>query len=268
MKRMLRKLAVACASALLAACSISGHEKWGAEPAQVVAKHPRGTDRWKRAESTLASLAEQRAAFLKTRDPALVFAVFYYHVTAGMLGKIRSGGLEHPDFWLDEVAAFHALYVRNLDPKVRESHWLPYHDLARDLRGRRFHGWQVANPADFVVPRSLTGHGVAAHIGTDLPRSLAEVAARHPGYGRDPGGGLERDFRKLSCVFHEASRRGFGDLRTTFGPERTWYLGAIPGRDSIAAGWIGVLRDRAWRSGWGEVGGIKARDNGVIHPRR
>ena len=264
MKQVLRGLGTACASVLLAACSVSGHDKWGTETAAVVAKHPHGTERSKRAESALASLAEQRAAFLETRDPALVFAVFYYHVTDGMLGEIRSGGLEHPDFWLDEVAAFHAWYFRNLDPKVRENHWRPYHDLARDLRGRRFHGWQVANPADFVIPLSLTGHGVSAHIGTDLPRSLAEVAARHPGYDTDPDGELERDFRKLSCVFHDASRRGFGDLRTAFGTGRTWYLGAIPGRDSIAAWWIGVLRDRAWRSGWE----VKARDYGITHPRR
>lgn len=247
MKRMLRELGIACASALLAACSVSGHDKWGAAPAPVVARQTHGADRWKRAESALTSLAEQRAAFLETRDPALVFAVFYYHVTDGMLGRIRSGGLAHPDFWLDEVAAFHALYVRNLDPKVRENHWRPYHELADHLRGRRFCGWQVANPADFVNPLSLTGQGVAAHIGTDLSRSLAEVAARHSDYGTEPGGGLERDFRKLDCVFREASRRGVGDLRDAFGPRRTWYLGAIPSRDSIAAWWIGILRDKAWR---------------------
>lgn len=236
-------------SALLVSCGVNGTgpARWGSDGHAVPVMPVRFSASGEGAAKVRLQLAEQRSAFMKTRDPDLVFAVFYYHVTVGILAKIREGGLCHPEYWLDEVVAFHADYARNVDPRSREAHWRPYHQRAADLRGRVFRGWQVASPADFIVPCSLTATGVSAHIGTDLPRSLLMVGARHPKLGMEPGGGLERDFRELSGVFYGASRLGFEDLRTAFGPVPTWYLGAIPGRDRIAAWWIGILREKAWK---------------------
>jgi hypothetical protein len=105
----------------------------------------------------------------------------------------------------------------------------------------------VADPADLFTARSLAGHGVVAHIGVDLPRTLAEVAARHPQADAEWNGRLEADFRELSSVFRDASRRGFDDLVAVFGPRQTLGLDLIPFRDHLAAWRIAGLRDQAWR---------------------
>jgi hypothetical protein len=233
----------------LASCAASGDGslRWGTAATPDGHHGPAGSSARTRAEAVAKSLANQRTTFLRTRDPALTFAVFYHHVTAGVLARIDSGSLRQPDFWLDEVGEFHAAYERNRDPARQEAHWRPYHDLAAALRGRGFRPSQVVQPFDLLAPVGLLRLGVAAHIGTDLPRSLTAVGRRHPGLATGGDSGLERDFQELADVFEDASRRGFADLALAFGWGRTWPLALIPCRDSLAAWQIGQARKRAWR---------------------
>lgn len=234
-----RMVLLAGFSLLLGACA--------GPDAGVRAGSPAGRTERERAERVARSLAEERVHFANTRDPEAVFAVFYHHVTEGVLEVVDSGRLRHPDFWLEEVVAFHAAYARNRFGGNREAHWRPYYERAREVERRGLEGWDVAGPADLLGRPGLAGLGARAHIGTDLPRALEEVARRYPRLGRDREGDLRRDFEEIARVFPVAARRAFGEMAAVMGTDGPCGLEWLPLRDEVAAWQVIRARDEAWR---------------------
>ena len=196
-----------------------------------------------RADGVLRSLETERSHFLRTRAPEALFAVFYAHVTRGILSAVDNRQLEQPDFWLDALVFFHADYARNRLSSLREHHWVPYYRKAGQMLQRRLHWWHAASPADLIGPVSLTALGVEAHIGTDLPRAMAQALQRHPGLRRIGMDSLARDFTTLSSVFPLAARQGFADLAPALPGLRF-----LPARELAASLIIGRHRKEAWQT--------------------
>ena len=243
MHGILRLILPILAAALLGGCGSA--PDWGAGTRM---PNPPAGPEWVRAERALRSLSRERARFLAERRAEDVFAVFYYHVTDGVISMARQGKLRHPEFWLNETGQFHDAYAKNRQAGTREAHWHGYYAKAASIPLGRLAERHVAGPGDLWGNPGLASLGAIAHIRGDLPASLASTRAQHPGLCIACGSALERDFNDLSIIFATACQRGYGDLARVLPPQQPGYLDLLPLRDPITAWIIARERQKAWHA--------------------
>ncbi|GAB08651.1 polyketide cyclase/dehydrase [Gordonia araii NBRC 100433] len=156
------------------------------------------------------ALADELAA---AGDPKQWFARVYQYVTEEMIAAATGEsplGLDHPDWVLALIPAFHDYYERNLTA----------YRAGSDVEPAWVKAWSTAESQDPKRPHVpvMKGllYGVSAHIDADLPRALAEVHRTH--YPERDLREFRPDYLRLAPVFTAASDRLLADLPRSHKP--------------------------------------------------
>ena len=186
-------------------------------PTLTVVRPP--TDQKPLRDAAEAVLAEQReiADRLAAADDAKQwFARVYQYVTEEQLAHLDRGGVDHPDWVLRLIPAFHTHYARNLAAFEAGGEPDPMWDRAWGLAER---AGRTGSTVDIVKGLLL---GVAAHIEADLVQALTAVHAE--AFADRDHVVFRADYLRMAPVFTVASDRLMDDMPRSFVP--LWLQGA------------------------------------------
>ena len=164
-------------------------------------------------------LAEQRGIadrLAAAGDAKQWFARVYQYVTEEQLAHLDRGEVDHPDWVLRLIPAFHTHYARNLAAFEADGEPDPMWANAWGLAER---AGRTGSTVDIVKGLLL---GVAAHIEADLVQALTAVHAE--AFADRDHVVFRADYLRMAPVFTIASDRLMDDMPRSFVP--LWLQGA------------------------------------------
>lgn len=168
------------------------------------------------AESVLAEQRETADRLAAADDAKQWFARVYQYVTEEQLAHLDRGGVDHPDWVLRLIPAFHTHYARNL--AAFEAGGTPDPMWSRAW-GLAEQAGRTGSTVDIVKGLLL---GVAAHIEADLVQALAAVHAE--AFADRDHVVFRADYLRMAPVFTVASDRLMDDMPRSYVP--LWLQGA------------------------------------------
>ncbi len=166
-----------------------------------------------------AVLEEQRSTadrLAAADDAKQRFARVYQYVTEEQLAHLDRGGVDHPDWVLRLIPAFHTHYARNLAAFEAGADADPMWARAWGLAEQ---AGRTGSTVDIVKGLLL---GVAAHIEADLVQALTAVHAE--AFADTEHVVFRADYLRMAPVFTIASDRLMDDMPRSFVP--LWLHGA------------------------------------------